>query len=419
MRLVGLSVLVAVTTLSPASAQKTPSNSVDVTVTGIRPRDADLALKECIARKCPPKEDIAASMEQAKNLFIAGDYRAARSVLLASRGRNFRYRAEYPEPISNLVLANAMVAAHLGESRTARLETIVSLDVLKRAFAANDPRVLKARLELAYQRLRSSDLDEAITQFRAVEELATDQPEILGTALLAQVMIAEKLARSSKINYAWVGEGANYIWVGDRAKKALLGTHDPALAPYVATLRILEATKAAERGDYRPLDAALKVYRQYAVATKRPLLIFRPGIDLSFLGSSSADPTALLTGNSKFNPSLAPDAGLLTQTQSQFEDQWVDVGFLINPDGSVGTPTVLRGSGTGERPWIGPVLKAIAGRRYAPYDAASRQFAPFRIERFTYTADFGGATHSRVRLHIGTPKVESIDLTGTSPETGR
>lgn len=402
--------LAALLSSAPAFAadieRDTNRTGPDVVVTATRLIDGERALKACIARKCPPKEDIAATLEHAKNLFIAGEYRAARATLLASRGRNFRYRAEFPEPVAALVLANAIVAAHLGEAQSARFESIVSLDVLKQAFAANDPRVLKARLELAYQRVRVGDLDEAITQFRTAEKLADHQPEILGTALLAQIMIADKLSASGRLDYA------NGL---ERAKKALLSANDPALAPYVATLRVVEARRAAERGDHTALDKALAAYRQYAVATKRPILIFRPTVDLSHAAAPSTDANFYDTVQSAGIGVI--DSSIVRASQSDFEKQWIDVGFWINPDGSVSDPAVLRESKRGERYWEKPLLTAISGRRYAPYNAASQQFAPFRVERFTYTADYGNVTDTRIRLRTGSPKIESIDLTASNPTT--
>lgn len=387
---------------------KPAAKPADVVVTGTRLNNSEKALNACVARNCPPTEDIAATLEHAKNLFISGEYRAARSVLLASRGRNFRYRKELPERVGSLVLANAIVAGHLGEARSARFETIVALDIVKEAFPANDPRVLKARLELAYQRARAGDLDEAITQFRAVENLAAEQPAILGNALLAQIMIADRRTAAGQFNYAWVGA---------RAKKLLLNADGQAFLPYIATLRILEAKRAAERGDRTALEAALAVYRRYAIGTNRPILIFQPALDLSFAALPSSGAVARIydPGSAGRDParSLAPSLGI--QSQSQFEKQWIDVGFWINPDGTVNDPAVLRSSSRSERFWEKGLLKAISGRRYAPFDAASQQFAPFRIERFTYTADYGDVTQTRVRVRSGAPKIESIDLTGSKP----
>jgi hypothetical protein len=57
---------------APAAANSPPTR--DVVVTGVRLKDTEAALKACIARKCPPKEDIDATMAHAENEFVAGDY---------------------------------------------------------------------------------------------------------------------------------------------------------------------------------------------------------------------------------------------------------------------------------------------------------------------------------------------------------
>lgn len=406
MRMIGFTLLALAAALRAAPATAQDDKRDDVVVTGARLVDSERTLRECIARKCPPAEDIAATLSHARNLFIAGDYQGARSTLRASRGRNFRFREKLPEPVAALVLANAFVAGHLGEGESARFESIVSLDVLKHAFAANDPRVLNARLELAYQRIRAGDFDEAITQFRAVENLAGNQPEVLGNALIAQVMIADRLTGVAGIEYRWVGE---------RAKKILLSAKAPGIEPYVATLRILEARDAAARGDRSALDAALAAYSQHQPATKRPLLIYQPLVDFSDVAAPRSDPNFYNLGRGPSTRIQTIDS--VTPPQAEFEKNWIDVGFWINPDGSVANPAVLRASKQ-QQFWEKRLLRVIANRRYAPFDLAARQFAQFRIERFTYTSDYGNIKGTRIRLRTTPPKIESIDLTGSMPETG-
>ncbi len=52
----------------PASAEQ------EIVVTGVSLESSERALRECLARKCPPKEDIAASLADAENLFVGGKY---------------------------------------------------------------------------------------------------------------------------------------------------------------------------------------------------------------------------------------------------------------------------------------------------------------------------------------------------------
>ena len=103
--------LAAVTILlSSASGPTDPA----IIVTGRNISDKKAALADCLARKCPPNEDIDATLALAETLLIAGKYRDARFALLGALGRNKRFAMAYPIPVSDLYRANGRVAAHLG-----------------------------------------------------------------------------------------------------------------------------------------------------------------------------------------------------------------------------------------------------------------------------------------------------------------
>src|ERR1700710_1139442 len=84
----------------PAAAQEKPqtppAKNNDIVVTGVRLQDSEKALKDCLARHCPPTEDIAATLAHAENEFVAGDYHDARKTLQSSVGRNKRFAKNYP-----------------------------------------------------------------------------------------------------------------------------------------------------------------------------------------------------------------------------------------------------------------------------------------------------------------------------------
>src|SRR4051794_22444833 len=81
-----------------------------IVVTGRR--DSEAALKACLERHCPPKEDIDATLAYAEQLFEAGDYAGARTVLKRSLGRNAGEARRYPVEVSDLYRANGLVANH-------------------------------------------------------------------------------------------------------------------------------------------------------------------------------------------------------------------------------------------------------------------------------------------------------------------
>lgn len=419
--LLRFALLAATTTLAPATpANQTPPEAnrasereaATVVVTATRLADSERALKACIARKCPPDQDIQATLVHAENLFVAGQYKAARSVLLKSRARNLRFGADYPEPVAGLLRANARIGAHLGESDTDRFDTIVAVDVLKRAFPADDPRVLQGRLDLADYWVRHGDVDTALGIYRQIERLAGDRPVIRGTALLRQLIVFDR-----------VGDIVARVDGRDlkRVETALLEDRDPALAPFQFAARLIAARRATKAGDSKALDQVLADYRRNPLAGERPVLISAPTIDLGTVLPSFAN-LGGYTSSSGIGrvDATGVDVRLLrTPPSSLYEDQWIDVSFWINPDGTVSDAGVLREGPQTDSYWQKPVLQAIAGRRYAPFDPATRQFAQLRVERITFTSVWTDVTGTRQRVRSINPRIESLDLTVEPPRTAR
>src|SRR5436305_9345304 len=114
-----MTLLAALLLASAPDAAAAPPQAEDpaqqaIVVTGTPIRDTERALRECLARKCPPNEDINAALAHAENLFVAGRYQDARSVTRAAIGRNHRFRKTYPVDVSDLYRANSRISAHLG-----------------------------------------------------------------------------------------------------------------------------------------------------------------------------------------------------------------------------------------------------------------------------------------------------------------
>ena len=93
-----------------------------IVVTGIRIQDYRDRLAACLARSCPPNEDIDATTALAEACSLEGEYREARTVLRASLGRNRDEAARYPEPVSDLYRASARVPATRLRQRGAALD---------------------------------------------------------------------------------------------------------------------------------------------------------------------------------------------------------------------------------------------------------------------------------------------------------
>ncbi|MEG8053920.1 hypothetical protein QP185_12790 [Sphingomonas aerolata] len=164
-RLVSMALQAAMTVQSPplssTTARSTPPSTPSATGTTAAPvtaeektivvvakrlQDTGRALAACIARQCPPKEEIDASLAHAENQFLAGDYQAAQATLWKARGRNMRYREELPVDVADLLRAGSRVAAANGLADVSRITAIDSLDALKSGLPATDYRIFSQRL---------------------------------------------------------------------------------------------------------------------------------------------------------------------------------------------------------------------------------------------------------------------------------
>lgn len=361
-----------------------------IIVVGERTQDSERALKNCIVKKCPPTEDIAASLRHAENLFVAGDYHAARRTLLASRTRNQRFRKQYPVDVADLLRANARVAAHMGESESFYSNTLDSLSALKAGLPPDDPRVLAGRIELGDSYARLGRFTAAEDVYRAVARRAHDLelPSIEGFGLLRLAMMYTSLAARGDAAYGLVAK---------QAVDALINSSVPGLQPFASAARVLRARQQAKRGDATAVDRLIASLPPVATADM-PILIVAPPIDLPQLA------TTAFGGNARNRVGLR-----------DVENQWVDIGFWVTPDGKVSEPTVLRESPQLEGDWVKPVLKAIAGRRYAATARDPSGPGAFRVERYTYTARWTTTTGSRLRVRDRQQQIETLDLTPVAP----
>ena len=131
---------------SPALAQDSgPGQTIIITAVSQTAR----ALRDCLARRCSPEEDIAASLAHAENQFVAGDYEGARRTIKASIGRNDRFASRLPVQVSYLYRAGSRVAVHLGEGHDYEQSTWGIKRALKAGLPREDVRLVAADLEVA------------------------------------------------------------------------------------------------------------------------------------------------------------------------------------------------------------------------------------------------------------------------------
>ncbi|WP_154651281.1 tetratricopeptide repeat protein [Sphingomonas echinoides] len=256
---------------------------------------------------------------------------------------------------------------------------------LKAGLAPSDPRVLNAQLELGDSYAKTGDTNDAIDLYQDVAKHAhaAHQSTSEGFALLR---IAHLYAAFSK------GKSSPYYTDAVNAANRLIARTEPELAPFVRAAKLLKANMAVQHGDTGAVDRLVAEYRAAAKGTAVPVLLYAPKIEQRQLsGREGASGTTL--------NQLAVD---------DFDNQWVDVSFLIGADGKVSETEVLRKSATLSGDWVKPILTAIAGRRYAPLAPDNPGF--FRVERYSFTAAWTTQTGSRMRVRSPVPKIEMVDL---------
>ena len=363
---------------SIVAAPSQPQAGQEIVVTGQRVNDTAAALQACIARKCPTVEDINASLAHAENLLLHGNYRGARSVLHQSLGRNKGAARQYPEPVSDLYRANALVASHLGFDRDYESSTYNIYRTLKAGIPVQDHRHLQAKMEIAAMTAKTEGPDRGARAYRAVAEdaRAMGREDIAGMAEIRAAIQVYKLAPEA----------------GKPQVAKLMGSRDPFTSKY-ATLfyaTILRSEKKDAEAD--------ALVRQALAGLKKPVLIYSPPYELAEqeLGS-----VAKVPGD---GADLA-EANVLRRPNRNFEKMWIDVSYFVQPDGKVSDVEIVRSEK--DTFWAKPLLQSIEGRRYSPRQGG----LPYpKLERYTYTAGYYSLTGSRVAARSPGARIEYLDL---------
>lgn len=366
--------------------QQSDGETVIVTARSLKSTESDLA--ECLARKCPPREDIELSLAHGENLFVAGDYAESRRVLAKSRERNRRHAETLPVEVGDLNRAYGRIAGFDGHAATARLAQIESLDALKAGLDRNDARVLAQQLMIADEYLKAGRLAAADDVFSTVKKRAIEAglPQIRVQAMLRQAVAYAAMASVR----------ADFRSAARHLLKQLQDTTDPALAPYREAGTLLEARVAAERGDEKALGAAIATMN--LSQQTRPVLIYAPAIDLPPRGERNST---------------------VSVKRGEGKPEWIDVGFDIDPAGKVKNVEILRKTDTVWGYWPDRVLKAISERRYAPVGPNVDRTLLQRTERFSMVYNLEMLNGSRIMSRSPDGQIISLDLTGEPVATNK
>jgi hypothetical protein len=363
----------------------------EIVVTGKPLKDTAADLKACLERKCPPDEDVKATLAHAENQFVAGDYAGSRRTLQASIGRNRRYGERYPVPVSDLFRANGRIAEHMGEAKNFQLSVLDMRDTLKDGLGENDFRVLVAQIEVADSRAKLGFPDEAMRMYKDIEEksLGLGKNRVATLARIRQALIM-------KVRYDDTPD--------EGLKRDLLEKLDQVIArplagaeEFALAAEVIRAKVDRKEGSSGSTEALIKRFAEQG-GVSRPLLIYSEPLERIDLSGKSAEGI--------------PDPNTLTRlTALSAVGQWADIGFWIGADGHVSDVEVLRSQGA--QYWVKPVAENIRKRLYAPLKKDG-DAAPgfYMIERYTQTARFeSDSTGSRIRRREATPRIERIDIT--------
>lgn len=374
---------------SPATANDEAPREIVVTARSLKDTESDL--KACLARKCPPDQDIKASLAHAENQFVEGNYHDARSTLAGALGRNRKHKGQYPIEVSDLLRANGNVAAHLGEANVYRLSVLDMRDTLKSALKSNDYRVFGAEIEVADSRMKLGYLDEASDKYLEVEKraLSVGLPQVAAIARLRDLSLRVQRAETEKTEF--------------RKKEAIDGIDAFLNAPtggsedFKIAAEILKSRLDRASGNSETADRLIARYAALG-GTNRPVLLYSTPIKMN-----EAQAARAMAGGSDLNR-------IGTQV---VENRWVDVGFWIGADGKVDAPEILRNKG--DTDWADVVLKAIKTRIYAPLkmEGDDASLGVYAIERYSLTAQYeNDVTGTRIRQRSPIARIERTDLTG-------
>lgn len=351
-----------------------------IIVTGTRVGDYRDALAACLARGCPPDEDIAASAALAEILFLSGEHHEARTVTRGAIRRNQRHAAAYPEPLAEIHRAHSRIARHLGRDQEAVRSTRDILRTLRQGIPAEDHRHFTARFEIAQALVELRNYDRARRELRELERSARGAGR-------------EDVARNAELRRMWVSYLMEPHGSTMRELEAMADRDAPEELYSAIGARMLLIRIHGHRGEDEARDAAIA-----DLGTRfggRRQVLFSPPYALAMQESQIVNHGESIEEMGR---------SVTSRLVGQIKDTFIDVGFWITEDGEVRDLEVLRRSGSPG--WDPPLMESIAGRRYSPAGAPT-----YRLERYTLTAPLEVATGSRIPQRVPRARVEYFDLT--------
>lgn len=354
----------------PATA---PSAESDIIVVARNVEGAKRALEACIARDCPPNEEIKAALVYANRQFLAGDYTPARQTLMKTRRRTAKFDSEYPMAVSDLHRALNSLANLDGHPDAARLSAFDAADALRAGLAPDDPLILLQRLDTARQFAKEGGLD-SCTQI--VNDVVSKAHKKGYYSVEAQALF-----QGAALFAALATTGSGYRNAARLWRNRIAERSEQEFANYRNALSLLDVQIAALAVKRRDRDRVIADAKP--VATTEAILLREPDV---------------------------PHFGLVGR-DANTKPEWADIAFWVRADGSVADVAVVGRSESPPGAWLAPKLTAVAGRRYAPLKDPVDRRGIYKVERYSMVYPLLPITESRIPVRSSRGHLETTDIT--------
>lgn len=346
----------------------------------VRAKRSGEALEKCIATRCPTPDDARFAIAHAEAQFAQGQYHDARRTLQAALSRQRGNARTFPRVVSALYEASATVNLHMGDRDAYKTMTIGQGKALEN-LPADDKQRLLMQLRLGDFWLKQNDPFVARSQYeeaaKGFEHRGEHQLAALSTLRAAMVDLSLRDTKATERRLAKVARSP--------------AARDVSVMQVAA---VVNARLANYRGDKVAVDQLLATLR---TQPDLPPLLVRSSEVVS--AAELADRHAAKFG----------DIPVATYKTSSPRIRWVDIGFLVAPDGSVTEAEILRGGASQE--WAKPYVRAIENRRYAPIALPAGSPGLYRVERHTLRPDRSTPLGSLIKQPLGRESVEILDIT--------
>ncbi|WP_298808961.1 hypothetical protein [uncultured Sphingomonas sp.] len=370
---------------TPPGADAAPTGDIVVVGRGIE--SAQVALDACVARGCPPDQEIKAALVVASRRFLAGDYAGSRQTLLKTRGRTGKADAAYPLAVSDLHRALNTIGNLDGRSSSAQISAFDATDALRAGLKPNDPLILLQRLDTANQLTRTGRIEAARQIYEDVVKRAAKNgyPGVEGEAIFQAATLYATLA---SIN-------PRFRDAADRWAARLDKRDEPEIVQYREGIRLVKLQLAASKAS--PKERAAMLAEAKPLATRDAFLLSEPNVTFNV---SNAGAATTQSGGASGGSNDKPE--------------WADVGFFVRPDGSVADILVVAQSEAKPGSWLSIKQGAVAERRYAPFKGEPI----YRVERYTMVHDFSDATGTRLKMRSARGILNTTNVTNAYQAPG-